>query len=1016
MTNPIYPLNQDKTVHPKASFGAVGISDSDNSDTRWMFRMETERLWCNQTQDETSGPENDPPLYSSRIINNYIEYLQENYPNIDISLILQYAGMSEHEVEDPGHWFSQQQADRFHEIVVTETGNRNIPREAGRFSVSCKRIGAAKQYALGFVSPASIYLKVGKLAKTISRGAILEGKKLSSTKIEIVSIPTPGTQEKPYQCENRIGLLESAGKIFTSKFAKIEHPACFHKGDDCCRYIITWEKTPAIIWKKICNVILPIGLITTLVFFPILPRETWLVLVLSSTFLYFAATLNAQRLEKNEFIKTIESQGNAARDLMDEMNIRHSNALLIQETGQAISQILDVDRIIDTVVAGMEKHLDFDRGMFLLADPIKSRLQFIAGFGYTDDQEATLCDHEFNLNNPDAEGGIIRAFHEQKPNRVKNVDEIEKDLSKARLSLIRRMKVRSFVCIPLIYEKEALGVLVVENNSSKRHIAQSEISLLMGVASQTAISIINARSIEKIKKSEQQYRLLADNISDVIWVMDLSTQKISYVSPSVERLHGFTPTEYMALDLDNILPPESHQRALDIIADELSKGTIHTADPFRSRTLQLEHYCKNGSAIWIELTASFLRNKIGEVIGILGVSRDFSERKKAGAEKKILESRLRQAYKMEAIGTLAGGIAHDFNNILSAVIGYTELALEDAEEDSQIHSNLQGVFIAGNRAKDLVAQILTFSRQADHEFRSVQVNIVVKEAIKLLRATLPSTIEIKQNITSKSSTRGDPTQIHQVLMNLCTNAEHAMMDTGGQLSVNLDDVAINSEFEGGRLDISPGAYLRLEISDTGHGMTVEVKERMFDPFFTTKEKGKGTGMGLSVVHGIIKSHQGAISVKSEVGRGTTFEVFLPISQNVVKIKTDAVDEIPTGNEHILLVDDEKSLVDLGCKMLERLGYSVESSTSSIAAFEMFKTRSAEFDLVITDMTMPNLTGDKLAGKLLKIRADVPIILCTGFSERISEERAKKLGIKEYILKPIVMNKLAETVRSVLDGG
>ena len=1016
MADLTYPLNREKLGDPKADSGVVTTSQIENPHTEWMYRMGVEKVWCSQALGDESGVENDPPLYSSRLINNYIEYVQEYHPDIEIKPILEYAGMAEQEVEDPGHWFSQKQTDCFHEIIVAMTGNPNISREAGRFSVSCKRIGAAKQYALGFVNPASIYLRIGKVAKTISRGALIRGKKLGGTKVEIIATPAPGTNEKPYQCENRIGILEAVAKIFTNEFAEIEHIACFHKGDDCCRYIVTWEKTPAIFWKQLRNAMFVTGLTVSLIFFPILPRESWIVLVLTSSFLYLTTLLYSQRLEKQELIKTIETQGNAARDLMDETNIRHSNALLIQEIGQAISKILDVDRIIDPVVAGMDKHLYFDRGMILLSDPTKRRLQFIAGFGYTQEQEAILCDHDFNLARHDAGGGIIRAFNEQKPFWIKNVDDIEKDLSQRRLSLIWQMGVQSYVCVPLVYEKEALGVLVAENNSLQRHIDQSEVNLLVGVASQTAISIINARSIKKIRKSEQQYRLLADNISDVIWIMDLSTLKISYVSPSIERLLGFTPKEYMALDLKDILAPVSLKDAQDIIAEELARETSNSADPYRSRTLQLENYCKKGSTLWVELTASFLRDASGEVIGILGVSRDITERKKAGQEKKMLETQLQQAQKMEAIGTLAGGIAHDFNNILSAVIGYTEMALEDAEEGSLIHSNLQGVLIAGNRAKHLVAQILTFSRHADQELKPVQVEHFVKEAVKLLRAYLPSTIEIIQNLTSKSSTLADPTQIHQVLMNLCTNAEHAMQGTGGQLAISLSDVMIDSEFEARQLDINPGAYLRLEVSDTGQGMTAEVKERIFDPFYTTKETGKGTGMGLSVVHGIVKSHEGAITVKSEPGKGTTFEVFLPVSQNKVKISTDAGSELATGNERILLIDDEKTLVELNRQMLERLGYSVEGLTSSIEALEMFKTRSDEFDLVMTDMTMPNLTGDKLAGELMKIRVDIPIILCTGFSEQISEGQAKKLGIKEFILKPIVMNRLAEIVRSVLDGG
>ncbi|MGD8290738.1 MAG: ATP-binding protein [Desulfobacterales bacterium] len=1016
MTGLTFPFTEEKlrTSEPKAR--EFETSRHRHADTKWMFQMDTERVWCYQANIGDSGAEDDRPLYSSQIINNYIGYIQENHPNIEIKTVLESAGMSEQEIEDPGHWFSQKQTDRFHEIIVSQTGNPHISRDAGRFSVSSKKIGAAKQYALGFINPASVYLGIGRVAKTISRGAEVSGRKSGSSRVEIVSVPSAGTREKPYQCENRIGLLEAVGKIFTNQYADIEHPDCFHRGDEFCRYIVTWEKTSSIFWKQLRTVMFFVGLLTSAVFFPLLSLESWFVLVIIGAFLNLTILSNSHRLEKKELIKTIKTQGNAARDLMDEMNTRHSHALLIQENGQAISKILDVDRIIDTVLAGIKRRMDFDRGMVLLSDPTRSRLQFVDGFGYTDDQVAILCDHEFNLGNPEIKSGFIRAFYEQKPFWVKNVAEIENDLLPEMLSLIRQMKVRSYVCVPLLYEKEALGVIITEKNNSHSYIVQSEINLLMGVASQTAISIINARSIKKIRKSEQQYRLLADNISDVIWIIDVSTLKFSFVSPSVERLHGFTPTQYMALELREILPPASYKRAQSIIAEELVKEASNSADPFRSRTLQLEHYNKNGSTMWIELTASFLRDKTGEITGILGISRDITERKKASREKKMLESRLQQAHKMEAIGTLAGGIAHDFNNILSAVIGYTEMALEDSQEGTLIYSNLKGVLLAGNRAKDLVGQILTFSRQADQELKPVQVDLIVREVLKLLRASFPSTIDIQQNIASKSATLANPTQIHQVLMNLCTNAEHAMQGKGGLLAVSLTDISIDSEIEAGQLGIRPGAYLRLEVKDTGDGMAAEVKERIFDPFFTTKETGKGTGMGLSVVHGIVKSHRGAIAVKSEPENGTTFEVFLPISRHAAEITTDAGDEFPGGNECILLVDDEKTLVDLGRQMLERLGYSVESKTCSIEALEMFKTRSEEFDLVITDMTMPNLTGDKLAAELMKIRTDIPVILCTGFSEQISEKHAKEMGIKEFILKPLLLNKLAATVRAVLDGG
>ena len=344
------------------------------------------------------------------------------------------------------------------------------------------------------------------------------------------------------------------------------------------------------------------------------------------------------------------------------------------------------------------------------------------------------------------------------------------------------------------------------------------------------------------------------------------------------------------------------------------------------------------------------------------------------------------------------------------------MAADDTEDGTLLYNNLQEVITAGNRAKDLVKQILAFSRQADQELKPVQVELIVKEAVKLIRASLPSTIEIELDLASKSATLADPTQIHQVLMNLCTNAHHAMSGSSGVLRVSLRDVTIDAGFESRKLDLGTGGYLCLQIKDTGHGMPEEVRARIFDPFFTTKERDEGTGMGLSVVHGIVKSHGGAITVHSKPGKGTTFAIYLPLIRSEAKTAAQPTPELPTGGERILFIDDEKTLVDLGRQMLTRLGYRVVCRTSSIEALELFKNRSDQFDLVITDMTMPNLTGDRLARQIMNIRPGMPVILCTGFSEQIGEERAQELGIRKFILKPLVMGKIARTVRQVLDAG
>ena len=370
---------------------------------------------------------------------------------------------------------------------------------------------------------------------------------------------------------------------------------------------------------------------------------------------------------------------------------------------------------------------------------------------------------------------------------------------------------------------------------------------------------------------------------------------------------------------------------------------------------------------------------------------------------------------MESIGTLAGGIAHDFNNILSAVIGYTEIALDEADQDTSLYKNLQQVLKAGERASDLVQQILTFSRQTDQELKPIQVKVIIREVLKLLRATLPATIEIKLDISSEFAVLADSTQIHQVLMNICANAGHAMQEKGGTLGISLNNVELDSYFMAKHPEIKPGPYLQLTMSDTGHGMLPEVLERIFDPFFTTKEKGEGTGMGLAVVHGIVKSHGGTITAHSDPGKGSTFNIYLPVIREDPASEIRKKELLPTGTEHLLLVDDEEAIVNYEKQALESLGYSVVAKTSAIEALELFKAQKDRFDLVITDMTMPQMTGENLAKELMKIKPDIPVILCTGFSTKIDGKKAMAMGIRAFVLKPISKQKIAGVIRAVLDG-
>lgn len=394
-----------------------------------------------------------------------------------------------------------------------------------------------------------------------------------------------------------------------------------------------------------------------------------------------------------------------------------------------------------------------------------------------------------------------------------------------------------------------------------------------------------------------------------------------------------------------------------------------------------------------------------------------NEYKNSENERIALESQLQQAQKMEAIGTLAGGIAHDFNNILTAIMGYAELAKYGIITGKNITSDLEEVLIAGKRAKELVNQILAFSRQAKYELKPILIQLAVKEGLKLIRASIPATIEIKQNLNQTcESVLADGTQIHQVVMNLCTNAYHSMRDSGGILTielnqVKLDDIAIKEM----GLNLGKGTYVELAVSDTGHGMSRDVLDRIFEPYFSTKELGQGTGLGLALVYGIVKDSNGSICINSEIEKGTTVRVFFPCMESkLTDIELFHEECIPEGDERILLVDDDESIVRMEQRMLEELGYNLTSTSSSEKALELFKSEPDNFDLVITDMTMPFMTGAELSKNMLAIRSDIPIILCTGFSELIDKDKAKALGISAFVMKPILMSKIAKVIREVLE--
>jgi two-component system cell cycle sensor histidine kinase/response regulator CckA len=503
----------------------------------------------------------------------------------------------------------------------------------------------------------------------------------------------------------------------------------------------------------------------------------------------------------------------------------------------------------------------------------------------------------------------------------------------------------------------------------------------------------------QLQAVEKRYQDLFQDSKDVVFFTSIEGKLVD-INPAGVELLGYSSKEEM-LNTNSIRAFYNNLRDLAVLRRSIEKqGYVKDYEFIITR--------KDGEPITILMTATLVKTPAGKIIGYRGIIRDISQQKK-------LEQQLIQAQKMEAIGTLAGGIAHDFNNILGAILGYTELVLDDAPRGTLMQKNAQRILDATQRAAGLVRQILAFSRQSKQEQKPLILADIVKEALKLFRSSLPATIEIRQKIKDASGViLGDPTQIHQVMMNLCANAAHAMKDTGGILVVELDEVLLDAESPSGKNNLKPGAYLRLMVNDTGHGIPQAVMKRIFEPYFTTKKTGEGTGMGLAMIHGIVKNHNGDISVYSEPGKGTSFHLFFPKIQEKTGPGSKLTQKVPGGKERILLVDDEKALAEMGTQMLERLGYEVKGISNPRDALETFRQDPDRFQLVISDLTMPHMTGIQLAQELKKIKPQIPIILCSGYGVSLPGEQIYALGIDDFIMKPVIKSELAHKVRRVLD--
>jgi PAS domain S-box-containing protein len=705
----------------------------------------------------------------------------------------------------------------------------------------------------------------------------------------------------------------------------------------------------------------------------------------------------SEQAEKKELAINLKKQGELASNLFDEVNIRYNNALLIREIGQATAMLLDSEKLLKLVISAMENRLDFDRGMILLANQERNRLIYAIGYGYNPENEELLAGVEFHLDRTHWRGPAVESFHLQKPILIDDITQIENKLSKRSQDFARMMGTKSFVCVPIVFENESLGVLMVDNVKSKRRLTQSDVSLLMGIATQIAISMNNAKSYQRVLESEERFRSLSDNAPDIIYTLD-SNGSFTYINPAWEKILGHRPYEVLG------------RRFVDFMRKEDAREYSHLFDKVKDGKLVLKDRVgtilhKDGSEKIFDISGATNLDLKGNMTGIVGIFKDISEQKR-------LESQLIHAQKMEAVGTLAGGIAHDFNNLLMGMQGYASLMSLNMDITHPLYDKIKGIEEQVKSGAELTKQLLGFARGGKYEIRITDLNDIISKTSTMFGRTKKE-ISIHSNLNDNIwAVEVDRGQMEQVLLNIYVNAWQAMPG-GGDLYLETSNVFLDQAFVR-PYGVKPGKYVRISVTDTGVGMDEQTRKRIFEPFFTTKEMGRGTGLGLASVYGIIKIHNGIIDVHSEKGRGATFTIYLPASEKELVRDEQVATDVVKGKGHILLVDDEGVIIDVGSEMLEVLGYKVSAARSGREAIKIFKEKQDEIDMVILDMIMPEMDGGEAFNVLKSIDPSVKVILSSGYSADARSTLMMEQGCCGFIQKPYSMQTLSQKVSDILD--
>lgn len=961
---------------------------------------------------EQAAVSSEKRIYNSRLVYNYIEYLELRYPSLDIDSMLNFAGIKRYEVEDPAFWFTQRQLNRFHEILSLKSGDPNISREAGRFAASSHSSSTLRKYALGFISPHAAYRLSANIGSQLTRGMSMSVKKLGPNSVEVTAVASPGTAERLSQCESRIGWMEALGKIFTGKFSHIEHPACMHRGDEVCRYVITWEAMPSFTWRRFGKYAAFLTASVAFLLFFILP-EHWAIYSLFCAMITLSISLYSASLEKREMAKSLEMQGDAARERLEEINIRYNHARLVQEIGQVASTTLDPNELMKAFAEAMKQHLGFDRGVLMLANKTKTKLTYNAGYGYGEEQEKILKETEFNLDKPESKGLFAVTFRERKPFLLDNLFEQRPELSARSLKIAEQMEVQSLICVPIVYENEALGLLMVDNKQSKRMLTQTDVSLLLGVAYQMGLSVTNAFSFKRLQESEGKYRELVENANSIILRLDREGN-IIFFNEFAQSFFGYKEEEVLGKNLaDTILSGENVTRDLAFMTGDIDLWYG------RHTSREIEHRKQNGERVWVAWTRKAVQDEEGNITAVLTIGNDITQLRQAAEEKDELKRRLQRAEKMEAIGTLAGGVAHDLNNILSGLVSYPELLLMDLPPESPMTKPLRIIKKSGERAAGIVQDLLTLARRSVNTSDVVQLNHLINDYLKSaeflsLKHEHPG-VKVETSLSEGLlNIAGSPVHLFKSVMNLMNNSAEAIQ-AEGTIRISTENRYVDRPIRGYD-DVKEGDYVVLTIADTGMGIAQGDLERIFEPFYTKKIMGRsGTGLGMAVVWGTVKDHNGYIDVQSREGEGTVFKLYFPVTRRELPgdyVSTMVREHMGKG-ESILVIDDIAEQREIASLLLQRLGYSAASVASGEEAMEYLKKQSA--DLLILDMIMdPGMDGLDTYKKIVEMKPGQKAIIVSGFSETDRVREALRLGVGAYLKKPYALESICVAVRKELD--